>query len=236
MGANEGSAVRFAFAFILGAIPLGVLGACAEPSRVDRPAAPVAREVPYPRVRPYERRWWPEGGRAPDATTRTIPRSDWAHGVPRDGLASPMGSPELITIHHEGGPTDFDSTSRAAAARRIESIRRFHVVDRGWADIGYHYLIDPAGRIWEGRPLTLAGAHVRDRNPGNIGICVLGNFERQRPTPAQLTAVLLLVTSLQREHSIADERVFLHADLGDTACPGRHLRSALRRTGIVRDR
>ena len=75
-------------------------------------------------------------------------------------------------------------------------IRRGHVNHNGWADIGYHFAVDRAGRVWSCRPLVWQGAHVKDRNEGNIGVLVLGNFEIERPTSAQLNALAIHLKTL----------------------------------------
>ena len=65
-----------------------------------------------------------------------------------------------ITIHHDGMPEAFTSTTKVSAASRLETIRKSHLRRDGgrWGDIGYHFAIDPAGRLWQGRPLTWAGS------------------------------------------------------------------------------
>ena len=88
-----------------------------------------------------------------------------------------------ITIHHDGMPP-VSLNSRAQIAARIEVIRAGHRA-KGWGDIGYHFIVDPQGAVWQGRALLWQGAHVKDRNEGNVGVLVLGNFDSTRPTAAQ---------------------------------------------------
>ena len=57
---------------------------------------------------------------------------------------------------------------------KVTEVKRWHVQDNGWADIGYHYLVDRGGAIATGRPLGKVGAHVRGRNTGSIGIALIG--------------------------------------------------------------
>ena len=59
---------------------------------------------------------------------------------------------------------------------KIAEIRRWHVQDRGWRDIGYHFLVDRDGRFGIGRPLEDMGAHCKGHNKGTVGICLLGGF------------------------------------------------------------
>lgn len=150
-----------------------------------------------------------------------IPRTNWATYGPDLRLADPMVRVERITIHHDGMPP-VTLASSAAVAARIEQIRRGHR-NNGWADIGYHYIVDPQGQIWEGRPVTLQGAHVKTANPRNLGILVLGNFEVQKPTAAATDSVERFVAEQMQRYRVPVSRVHTHRELAATACPGRNL-------------
>lgn len=56
------------------------------------------------------------------------------------------------------------------------TIRRWHL-DRGWSDIGYHYVVRLDGTIESGRPITKVGAHVKGHNKDSIGICYIGGLD-----------------------------------------------------------
>jgi len=56
----------------------------------------------------------------------------------------------------------------------IETIRKWHVEERGWADIGYHFVITKDGVVHKGRPIHIPGAHVKGHNKNSIGICLTG--------------------------------------------------------------
>lgn len=60
------------------------------------------------------------------------------------------------------------------SAEKVAEVRRWHVEDRGWSDIGYHFLIDRDGTVVEGRPLERVGAHTKGKNTGTIGISLFG--------------------------------------------------------------
>ena len=127
---------------------------------------------------------------SPSAPTLATPsgvisRSNWAGGNPVPSRMNRNRPITRITLHHDG-MQPFTSTSTDAAAARLESIRRSHLQRRPqrFGDIGYHYAIDPAGRVWCCRPLGYQGAHVAGKNPGNLGIVVLGNYDRQSPNRA----------------------------------------------------
>lgn len=163
-----------------------------------------------------------------DPMPGVITRSRWARGEPRPWLANPMGSIRRITVHHDA--IDPMPTSGAdEVARRLESIRQGHL-GRGWADIGYHYAIDPAGRIWQGRPMTLQGAHVADQNQNNLGIVMLGNFERQAPSGPALEALDRLIATEMRRFRIGITEIRTHREMASTACPGRNLQREMDRT------
>jgi len=176
---------------------------------------------PYrPQFDPSAPRWTPGGG-----LTNAIGRASWAGGSPVPALMDRMKPINKITIHHDG-MTPFTNTSRSAGAHRVEDIRRAHR-GQNWGDVGYHYLIDPAGRVWQGRPIEWQGAHVGGQNNGNIGICVMGNFERQHPNDRQLSTVEDSVAQLMRQFNISLREVRTHREMAATVCPGRSLQPRL---------
>jgi N-acetylmuramoyl-L-alanine amidase len=172
----------------------------------------------------------------PSPSLQAQPRSAWNPAPIQQGHLDPMGRIWRVTVHHSD--IWFRDTSTAAAAAQIRQIQRQHMVDRGFGDIGYHYLIDPAGRIWEGRDLRWQGAHARgEHNKGNVGICVLGNFvsgsHGQAPTEAQQRALASLLTQAMQTWSIPVEQIHTHRDFVQTECPGAQLQAVVDR--FVRD-
>jgi hypothetical protein len=138
-----------------------------------------------------------------------------------------QGGWRRITVHHsaEVHPPDLDGT-QASSAAAVRSIQKAHIdgKETGWGDIGYHFLVDPYGRVFQGRDLAWQGAHAKgNNNVQNIGVCLLGNFEEERPTQAALAALEKLLDDLRQQHGIARSRVLVHGDLKKTECPGRHL-------------
>lgn len=158
------------------------------------------------------------------------PRSAWATtGIARPNDIYPMNGIRRITVHHDGlPPATFRNSDEIAS--RIEMIRRSHVEARGWADIGYHYIVDPTGRIWEGRNEFKQGAHVKDQNENNLGILVLGNFERQRPTSAACASVDRIISAKMAQHRVRITSVRTHRELAPTECPGESLQAYMNRT------
>jgi hypothetical protein len=161
-------------------------------------------------------------------TLGALSRSTWAKGQPIPRNMNRMLPVRYITVHHDG-MTPFTSTSKSSAASRLETIRKSHIRRDGgrWGDIGYHFAIDPSGRVWQGRPLTWQGAHVKAQNEGNIGIVVLGNYERQGVNQAQAAAIESTLQSLMRKYNVPVSRVRTHQEWAATACPGKSLQRVM---------
>ncbi len=163
-------------------------------------------------------------GPAVSATITAISRKRWASGAPVGALMDPMLPVRRVTLHHDG-MNAFTSTSERAGAARVDAIRRSHR-GKGWGDIGYHFAVDRAGRVWEGRPLRWQGAHVKDQNEHNIGVVALGNFEQQGPTEAQLGGVQRVISELVNAYGISGANLRSHQELAVTLCPGRNLQAS----------
>ena len=104
----------------------------------------------------------------------------------------------------------------------VAEIRRWHK-QRGWADIGYHYVVHLDGRIENGRPLDQVGAHVAGRNARTVGIAYVGGVDKAgRPkdtrTTAQKAALRKIIAQLLgRFPSIT--AISGHRDYANKACP-----------------
>ena len=105
----------------------------------------------------------------------------------------------------------------------LRRIQRFQMARRRMGDIAYHYIVDRAGRAWEGRPLAWQGAHVRDNNEHNIGVMVMGNFDLQEPTRTQVLSLERLLRLLRNRHRVPSWRLHTHRELVASRCPGRNL-------------
>lgn len=152
------------------------------------------------------------------------PREEWASAVGpvRGRDIYLLGKPNRITIHHEGYKV-VDFTDASSTMERLNMVRSAHVGSRGWSDIGYHFIVDRAGRVWEGRDLKYQGAHVSGNNEQNVGVMCLGNFEIQKPTTAQLNGLRETVRAIRQANNISERRIYTHKEITPTACPGRHL-------------
>jgi hypothetical protein len=166
------------------------------------------------------------------------PRAEWAAAgdVPNIKGMDRMLPPKYITIHHDG-MTPFWGVTDLEARLRLEWILNGHR-GKGWSDIGYHYIVDRSGNVWQGRDVTRwQGAHVKNRNENNIGVMCMGNFMLQRPSAAQIAGLNRTVAQLQRVYQIPTSSVKTHKEWpgAQTLCPGTQLQSkvlVLRKSGF----
>jgi len=139
-----------------------------------------------------------------------------------------------VAIHHTVSQPGGDPASR------LRGIQSYHMDSRGWCDVGYHFLVSVDGRIWEGRPIDLLGAHVGGHNTGNIGISFIGCFHSsgcgaidgpRHPPDVMIENVAGFVAGLSEIYGfgITPSSVKGHRDHSgqSTSCPGDHLHARL---------
>jgi len=125
---------------------------------------------------------------------------------------------EYIMLHH--------SLTLDGQTVSWNAIRRYHMQDLGWQDIGYHFGIELIGDHYEilaGRMLDEPGAHCKeqDMNRKSIGICFLGNFDLEQPAQKQWELGLKLVRSLAGIFEIPRNKVTGHREYAPyKSCPG----------------
>ncbi len=146
-------------------------------------------------------------------------------------LTWPLSYPESvkkIIVHHTATAKDLDDPMKA-----IRDIYIWHTISKGWGDIGYNYIIDQQGNIYEGRygGEMVVGAHAGRGNHGSIGIAVLGNFQDEDPPEAVVTALTALIKEKAQKYNIDTEgddlfrgenypNIMGHREIMSTACPG----------------
>lgn len=104
----------------------------------------------------------------------------------------------------------------------VEAIRRMHVRERGWSDIGYHYVVYLDGSVHEGRNVNISGAHCTGHNTHSIGIVYVGGLLKNGKaadtrTPAQKAGLLKLLKELKRLYPKAT--IHGHREYANKACP-----------------
>lgn len=202
------------------------------------------------------------GGQTARAAAPTFPakpgiisRAKWGARAPKS-CDSPRISNQMkgVLVHHTAGSNRY---SRAQSARIVRGIQAYHMRSRGWCDIGYNFLVDKYGRIFEGRAggtkLQVRGAHAGnfDVNTYTTGISMMGNFDVARPSAALKNAMVRLVgwrlgtryvtpkgsfrLDGHRLKNIAGHRDVARAGFRPataTACPGRYGYSWMK-TGLI---
>lgn len=144
----------------------------------------------------------------------------------------------MIVVHHTAQLLRGDNRS---AVERVRALYTFHAQNRGWGDIGYNYIIDEAGQIYEGRTggEGVVGGHAYCNNIGSIGVALLGNFELEKPSLKQIQALQWLLSDLANRNNIDLEQnvrfhgktveggIAGHGQVVSTECPGYYLRETL---------
>lgn len=224
--------------FLLSGMSLLVLAGCGQGTRLADLPEPSWRDDRERRRDLTRADRYPDRRPSPGSGTSSVPagvlpRNSWAAGPPVPTLMDRMLPISYITVHHDG-MSPFYATDEVSTKGRLEQIRRGHR-SKNWGDIGYHFAIDRAGRVWQCRPLTWQGAHVKDHNEGNLGILVMGNFDRQSPTQPQLNQMRRFTRQMMSSHHVPAGRLRTHQEWAATACPGRNLQSrfaAMRASGM----
>jgi hypothetical protein len=159
--------------------------------------------------------------------------------------ARPVIAPRirLAIVHHTAGTNNY---TRAQAPAIVRGIEAYHVLGNGWNDIGYNFLVDRFGTVYEGRgggvERNVVGAHAQGFNFGTVGVALIGSFNSATPTAAQQKALVdLLAWRLDVAHLDPSSTVGYtsggnykfragrvvtlraisgHRDTGPTECPG----------------
>jgi hypothetical protein len=177
-------------------------------------------------------------------TPTIVPRSGW--GANEEIVrAKPSLAPadRLAVVHHTAGTNSYTAAQAAAIVRGIEV---YHVQGNGWNDIGYNFLVDRFGTVYEGRgggiEKNVIGAHSEGFNTGTVGVALIGNYSSATPPKAQQDAlVTVLAWRLDVAHvdplstvaytsggnlkfrsgkNITLRAVSGHRDTGPSECPG----------------
>ncbi|GAA3006914.1 hypothetical protein GCM10010447_40380 [Streptomyces fulvorobeus] len=155
-------------------------------------------------------------GPTPDPNTGlTIqPRSQWGARPPRAVERVDPGARTGFTVHYSAGPP----------TQTPRQIQNYHMDGNGWDDIGYNFLVDTAGRIYEGRGWNVVGAHAAPHNTTHIGVCFIG--QDGQATPLTGAAIRALYNRANELTGKALAKTW-HGGLSgqSTQCPGSALRA-----------
>ncbi len=143
-------------------------------------------------------------------------------------------------VHHTVNSNNY---SRDEVPGILRSIYAYHTQSKGWSDVGYNYLVDRFGRIWEGRyggvDRAVVGAHTLGYNDYAFAMSAIGNYDVKKPSSAVVQAYGALlawklslhgVDASATSQQVGPKRfpaINGHRDAGSTACPGRYLYAKL---------
>jgi hypothetical protein len=180
-----------------------------------------------------------------------IPRAGWrANEEIRRAGPSFAQSLEFAVVHHTAGANTYTAAESAAIVRAIQV---YHVQGNGWNDLGYNFLVDKYGQVFEGRyggvERNVIGAHAEGFNTGSVGIALLGTYGDAQPSAKALEAIAALLTwrldvghvdPLSRLSWVSGGNarfpsgtpvplaaISAHRDTGLTVCPGNALYAQL---------
>ncbi|MFT4009783.1 MAG: FG-GAP-like repeat-containing protein [Nocardioidaceae bacterium] len=188
-----------------------------------------------------------EGAISPVAASGVTPkpkifsRAQWgANEKLRDKSSLRYGEVHAAFVHHTVNANNY---TKAQVPAIIRGIYAYHVKSRGWSDIGYNFLVDRFGRIWEGRYGGVGragvGAHTLGFNDYATAMSAIGNYDIAKPSAAMLDSYARLWAWKLSLHGVkaastkqwVGTRYFQaingHRDAGTTACPGRYLYAKL---------
>ncbi len=215
--------------------------------RVESPVRAVPNDLQIATVDPGDVR-----GVTPAAVGQPgiILRSAWRARASGDCSSPRYGSAtQAAVIHHTVGSNSY---SKAASAGIVRSIQAYHMEANNWCDIGYNFLVDRYGQIFEGRgggitrPVRAAHSGNAKVNELTMGVSLMGTFTNAGPTTAMKAAAARLVAwrfsqarvPAKGKVSIGGEtlnRIAGHRDVVGTACPGQYAYAWLGASGGLRD-
>ena len=138
-----------------------------------------------------------------------------------------------VTLHHTGDAQPLRPEDNPVA--KLRGLQSWGATARNWWDVPYHYLLDLNGRVYAGRDWRFMGETNTTYDPGgHFLISVIGNYERQEATPAQLDAIADLMAWAVKEFNVPLERIGGHYNYASTGCPGTHLKKYLEDGTLVR--
>ena len=175
--------------------------------------------------------------------SRSSTRAQWGADESIRGKSSlHYGDVHAGFVHHTVNANDY---TRSEVPGILRSIYAYHVKSRGWSDIGYNYLVDRFGRIWEGRyggvDRDVVGAHTLGYNDDSFAASAIGNYQIAKPSKAMIQAYATLFAWKLSLHGINAasthqwvtkswfQAINGHRDAAATLCPGQYLYDKLPR-------
>lgn len=161
-------------------------------------------------TKPFPQKLPPQTGIAPSI----VSRSAWGCGSECDPRERPVYAPVThLVVHHSAGTNNASDWPAV-----IRSIWVLHVRGNGWNDIGYNYLIDPNGVVYEGRAGGdgVIGAHFSGVNSATMGVCMVGTYSETPPRPAAVASLRSLLAWQAEKWKLDANGQTVHAASGLT--------------------
>jgi hypothetical protein len=184
-----------------------------------------------------------------------VPRSAWGGSLCKPRATPGFGRIQMAFVHHT---VSLNNYSRSQSAAVVLAVCLFHTGGNGWNDMGYNFLVDRYGRVFEGRAggidQPVVGAHAGGFNVPSTGVSLIGDFSHSAPPAAAMSALARLLawklsihgvpaqgritvisaggpsTSYRAGTPVTLQRISGHRDADITACAGAYrLLPALRR-------
>ncbi|MBA2262287.1 MAG: N-acetylmuramoyl-L-alanine amidase [Solirubrobacterales bacterium] len=185
---------------------------------------------------------WAQGASGPPAI---VPRAAWAGDDCPPREAPSMGKVDMAFVHHTVSTNDYSANESGAV---ILAMCRYHRNSLKWNDIGYNFLVDRWGKVYEGRAggidQPVIGAQTQGFNSVSTGVAAIGTYTSATPPPAQVSAIASLLAWKLPAHGVPTtgtttvrslggssnrfpsgaqatfQRIAGHRDAGKTICPG----------------
>ncbi|MDT0320435.1 peptidoglycan recognition protein family protein [Streptomyces millisiae] len=166
-------------------LPIATLVTWDAPPLADQSPTPPAAERPLP---PVER---------PTAAPDVVTRATW--GADEQLRTEPVtytGAARAVFVHHTNHPDDYDCED---VPEMLRAMQQDHVLWKGWDDIGYNFVVDRCGTIYEGRgggaDRFVQGAHTTGFNADSVGVAALGDFGAEGSVPAELVSAIAKIAA-----------------------------------------
>ena len=193
------------------------------------------RNVALSAVSSMSRVFGAAGAGADSGRPDIVPRADWGASQCRPRRGSSYGSVQVAVVHHTVNSNNYGPGDSGSV---VLGICRYHKNTRGWNDIGYNFLVDKYGKVFEGRAggvdSAVVGAHAAGYNSNSFGVGNIGDFTSVQHSSEGINALSRLIAWKLAIHGVPAvgttqvnsknlNNISGHRDVNSTSCPGNSL-------------